>query len=283
MGKILFGPAGNSESFGKMGYKKSTDIPAYLAHFNLRAFEYQCGHGVRTGLGTAGEIGAVAKEAGVLFSVHAPYYISLASVKEETRANSVEYLSQSAALVRALGGHRVIFHPGSITGRPREEVLTLAMQTLQAAMQTLLAAGYTDIQFCPEVMGKNGQLGTLEEVIALCEISENLVPCVDFGHLNARTQGGLATQDDFKRAINLLQTQLGERGNAFHAHFSKIEYTAGGEKRHLTFEDEVFGPSYEHFINACIALGATPTVICESAGTQAEDAATMQRYYEGVR
>lgn len=282
LANMLFGPAGNSESFAAQGYKKSTQIPEYLAQFSLRAFEYQCGHGVRTPLATAEEIGAVAKAAGVLFSVHAPYYISLSSVKDETREKVVEYLEQSAALVRALGGRRVVFHPGTAAGRNREDAFTLAEKTLGEALEALLAKGYTDIQFCPEVMGKTNQLGTLEEVLQLCKLSDSLLPCVDFGHLNARTGGALKSTDDFKRALQTIADTLGARAQSFHVHFSKIEYTAGGEKRHLTFEDNVFGPRYEHFLDACIALGFTPAVICESAGTQAEDAAEMQRYYENA-
>ena len=82
---ILFGPAGNSESFSAMGYKKNTDIPAYLAHFELATFEYQCGRGVRISQEAAEKLGALAAESGITFSLHAPYYISMSSLNEETR------------------------------------------------------------------------------------------------------------------------------------------------------------------------------------------------------
>ena len=115
--KIRFGTAGTSDSFAAKGYKNSLDIPAYTAEMGLDAFEYQCGHGVRLGLEKAARMAADAAERGILFSVHAPYYISMSSLEEDKRLNSVNYLLQSAAVCKALGGRRVIFHPGAAAGR----------------------------------------------------------------------------------------------------------------------------------------------------------------------
>ena len=106
--KIRFGTAGTSDSFTAMGYKNSLDIPAYTEKMGLDAFEYQCGHGVRLGLDKARQMADDAAARGILFSVHAPYYISASSLDEEKRLNSVNYLLQSAALCRALGGRRVL-------------------------------------------------------------------------------------------------------------------------------------------------------------------------------
>ena len=87
--KIRFGTAGTSDSFAAKGYKNSLDIPAYTAEMGLDAFEYQCGHGVRLGLEKAARMAADAAERGILFSVHAPYYISMSSLEEDKRLNSV--------------------------------------------------------------------------------------------------------------------------------------------------------------------------------------------------
>ena len=106
--KIRFGTAGTSDSFAAKGYKNSLDIPAYTAEMGLDAFEYQCGHGVRLGLEKAARMAADAAERGILFSVHAPYYISMSSLEEDKRLNSVNYLLQSAAVCKALGGRRGI-------------------------------------------------------------------------------------------------------------------------------------------------------------------------------
>ena len=133
-------------------------------------------------------------------------------------------------------------------------------------------------------MGKINQLGTLDEVLELCALDERLIPCIDFGHLNARTLGGLNSFDDFKAVFDRVENKLGiSRLREFHSHFSKIEYSAGGEKRHLTFEDKVFGPDYQPVIELVLKKNCSPTIICESAGTQAEDAKAMKDYYNKLK
>jgi deoxyribonuclease-4 len=144
-------------------------------------------------------------------------------------------------------------------------------------------AGYADMTLCPETMGKVNQLGTLDEVLALCGVDKRITPCIDFGHLNARTQGGLATKADYAAVLDRMADVLqDDRAAHFHAHFSKIEYTAGGEKQHLTFEDAVFGPQYEPLLDLLYERSLAPVIICESAGTQSEDAAAMSRYYAAL-
>lgn len=161
--KIRFGTAGTSDSFEAKGYKTSLDIPAYTAEMGLDAFEYQCGHGVRLGVDKARRMAADAAERGILFSVHAPYYISMSSLEEEKRLNSVRYLLQSAEVCRALGGRRIIFHSGSCGRQSREAALEKALDTMRRAVETLDEAGYGDMTLCPETMGKIGQLGTQAE------------------------------------------------------------------------------------------------------------------------
>ena len=180
---IRFGTAGTSDSFEAKGYKSSLDIPAYTAEMGLDAFEYQCGHGVRLGVDKAGKMAADAAERGILFSVHAPYYISMSSLEEEKRLGSVRYLLQSAEVCRALGGKRIIFHSGSCGKQSREAALEKALDTMRRAVEALDEAGYGDMTLCPETMGKIGQLGTLDEVLALCGVDKRITPCIDFGHL----------------------------------------------------------------------------------------------------
>ena len=195
--KIRFGTAGTSDSFEAKGYKSSLDIPAYTAEMGLDAFEYQCGHGVRLGVDKAGKMAADAAERGILFSVHAPYYISMSSLEEEKRLGSVRYLLQSAEVCRALGGKRIIFHSGSCGKQSREAALEKALDTMRRAVEALDEAGYGDMTLCPETMGKIGQLGTLDEVLALCGVDKRITPCIDFGHLNARTLGGIQSRADY--------------------------------------------------------------------------------------
>lgn len=280
---IRFGTAGISDSFDAMDFKNSLDIPAYIERFQLHAFEYQCGRGVRLGLDKAAEMARRAEKPDILFSVHAPYFISMSSMVEETRLKSIDYILQSCRLVRALGGRRVIFHSGSCGKQSREEALEKALDTMQRMVKAVDEEGFDDITLCPETMGKIGQLGTLDEVLALCGVDKRITPCIDFGHLNARTLGGIQTKQDYADILDRMQQVLqDERAQNFHVHFSRIEWSKGGEKRHWTFADTQFGPEYPPLIQLLKERQLSPVIICESAGTQAEDALSMQEYYQSL-
>ncbi len=278
-----FGPAGNSASFSKMGYKSSLDVPEYIEKMGLDVFEYQCGRGVNIGEEKARQLGAAAAEKGITLTLHAPYYISMSGVDPEKRLKSVDYILASARAVDAMGGNRIVVHTGSCGKITREEALALASDTMKSAVAALDENGLSHIHICPETMGKINQLGTLDEVLTLCEIDERLIPCIDFGHLNARTLGGLKTYSDFKEIFDRIEDKLGiDRLRSFHSHFSKIEYTDGGEKKHLTFEETVYGPDYEPVIDLIVKKNCSPIIICESDGTQAEDALTMKKAYKAL-
>lgn len=280
----IFGPAGTSDSFSAMGYKSSLQVPEYLVKMGLDCFEYQCGRGVNIGQDKATQLGIIAYEKNIKLSLHAPYYISMSSVEEEKRINSVKYILDSAKAVKAMGGNRIIVHTGSCGKISREQALELAIDTMKLALNALDEQNLGDVHICPETMGKINQLGTLDEVLELCKIDERLIPCIDFGHLNARDQGILKNYDDFEKIFISIKNALGEeRLRKFHSHFSKIEYTTGGEKKHLTFEDTVYGPNYEPVMELINKYDCSPTIICESAGTQAEDAKTMKDYYWNIK
>lgn len=275
-----FGPAGNSESFAKMGYKHSLQVPEYIEKMGLDAFEYQCGRGVNIGTEKAQELGRLARERDIALSLHAPYYISMSSVEEEKRKKSVDYILQSAKAVNAMGGDRIVVHTGSCGKISREKALELAIDTMKLALCALDENGLGNVRICPETMGKVNQLGTLDEVLELCKLDERLIPCIDFGHLNARDRGVLCNMPAFEDIFSRIENALGiSRLREFHSHFSKIEYSAGGEVRHLTFEDKIFGPDFEPVAELIYKKQCSPTVICESAGTQAEDAKKIKDYY----
>jgi deoxyribonuclease-4 len=281
---IRFGTAGVGDSFSEMGYKKTVQTGDYLVAFGLNHFEYQSGQGVRVTEASGNALGEVLKAKGITVSLHAPYYISLSSTEEEKRLGSLRYILESAKAVKALGGTRIIIHSGSCAKISREEALKLASDTLLLAKKALVENGYGDVICCPETMGKFNQLGTLDEVMSLCSLDESFIPCIDFGHLNARTVGGIKTKADFENILDTIKNKLGEyRYKNFHSHFSKIMYTEkGGEKKHLTFSDNEYGPNFEPLMELIYDRGLTPTIVCESDGTQAEDAAKMKEYFEGL-
>ena len=280
---VKFGTAGLDNNFAQMRFKKTIEAPLYLEKMGLDAFEYQCGRGVRISEKSASEFGAACREKNITLSLHAPYYISMSSLEEEKRLNSINYILDSAKAVKAMGGSRVIFHSGSCAKLSREAALAKAVDTMKLIMKALDENGLGDITVCPETMGKVNQLGTLEEVLTLCGVDERIVPCIDFGHLNARDLGSIKSIDDYKNIIGTMEKRIGaDRTKIFHSHFSKIEYTTGGEKRHLTFEDDIYGPQFEPLMEIIAQKNLSPTIICESDGTQGPDAAQMKRYYKSL-
>ncbi len=278
---ITFGPGGNSASWGKRKFPE--DLPEYLRSFGLNGYEIECGRGVRISPKTIELLPKLSNEYGIYITLHAPYFISLSSVEEEKRLKSVDYILESAKAAKAVGAKKIVVHSGSCSKITREQATELALDTLKKAQSALDEQGLSDIIICPETMGKINQLGTLEEVITLCGTDERFLPTVDFGHLNARTLGGIKSRGDYAKMLDYIEDKLGhDRLSAMHIHFSKIEYTAGGEKRHLTFEDKQFGPDFEPLFDELHKRGLSPSVICESDGTQAEDAAVMKQYYESL-
>jgi len=278
---IKFGPSGNSLSFYDQGLKHSYQMPAWLSDMGLSAYEYQCSKGCRIKTETAEKIGEEAKKHSIALSIHAPYYINLSS-EGEKRDKSVGYILETLNVARLMGATRIVVHSGGCATMSRDAAMALAKDTLRLAIAEADNAGFSDIHICPETMGKINQLGTIEEVVDFCLLDERLIPTIDFGHLNARTFGGVNGAEDYAAILDEVKNRLGsEREKLFHSHFSKIEYTEkGGEKKHLTFEDTVFGPDFEPLAELVCKRGLTPTFICESDGTMAEDALAMKKMYE---
>ncbi|MFG6350312.1 MAG: TIM barrel protein, partial [Oscillospiraceae bacterium] len=178
---------------------------------------------------------------------------------------------------------RVVIHSGALMGRTRREALDIALRSLKEVTAACDGAGFGHITLCPETMGKINQLGDLDEVLELCTLDERLLPCVDFGHLYARSLGADDGAEAVERMLTRMEGALGpDRAGRFHSHFSHIEFTmGGGEKCHRTFADDGgYGPDWASLAQAVARRGWSPTFICESAGTQAEDALTMKRIYQ---
>ncbi len=275
-----FGPAGNCEDFYDQGYKSTIQAPGYLEKMGLDAYEYSCGRGVMLKQDTAEKIGAKAAEHGIAVSIHAPYFTNLCNPDPEKQAATIGYLKQAAQAVTWMGGSRVIFHPGAIMKMTRPAARERAEALMARAVDEVLSE-YPQVILCPETLGKRNQYGTLEEVLALCApYGEHVIPCIDFAHLHAAGCGCINSRADFDALLQQAEDALGhERMRHFHSHFSHIEFTSAGEKRHRIFGEEGFGPDFAQLAPCLAARGLFPTVICESAGTQAPDAQTMQKIY----
>ena len=281
---IRFGPSGNPEIFYEQGYKSSLQMPKWLCDMGLTAYEYQCSKGVKIKEESATKLGKEARSNNIFLSIHAPYYISLSSVDEEKRDNSVNYILKTLEAASWMGAKRIVVHAGSCSKMPREQAVDLAIQTLQKSIHEADNMGYGDITICPETLGKVNQLGTVDEIIKMCRIDERLIPTIDFGHIHVRDMGALNNIDDFERVLDKIENGLGSyRLKNLHIHFSRIEFTKGGEKRHWRMCDTQYGPDFEPLAILMHKKDMSPVIICESAGTMAEDALLMKNIYEGVK
>ena len=280
---IKFGPAGNDKLFYEQGHKSTIEAAAWLQGMGLTAFEYSFGKGILLKDETAIDIGNAMRENGVEISVHAPYFINFANPDDEMVEKSYNYVLNSLYKLRLLGGNRCVIHIGSCGKLDRSEALRLIRERLSILVQKVKEAGYDDMKLCIETMGKQAQIGTYEEIVDLCMVDDIVMPTFDFGHINALTGGTLKCKEDFERIFDYCYEKLGEyRTKNVHIHFSKIEFGAKGEIKHLTFEDDVYGPSFEPLAEVLKERGYTPVIICESKEIMAQDALNMKNIYENM-
>ena len=278
-----FGPSGNCDRFYAEGYEHTEEAAYFVRENGLDCFEYSFGRGIRMTEKKAESIRAAFEKEGVEISVHAPYFINFANPDDEMAAKSYGYVLDSARMLRAMGGTRLVFHPATQGKDERSVAVDRTCDRLTILRDYIYLNDLQDLIYCPETMGKVAQIGTIEEIVRFCEIDSIFTPCVDFGHVNAREQGSLKTVQDYLDRLSYMIDSLGyERMKNFHVHFSKIQYGAKGEIRHLTFQDTVFGPEFEPLAEALCRLKLEPYIVSESDGTQADDAIAMKRMYENI-
>ncbi|MDD7676812.1 MAG: TIM barrel protein [Eubacteriales bacterium] len=281
MCKPTFGPGGNGDWFRRDGMKSPLQTPGWLERVGLDSFEYEATRGVSAGEDALRALGDKAREHGIHMSLHTPYYISLSGTDPATRLKSIDYIEKSLWAADLIGARTIVIHSGSAGKIPREEAMRLSCDTLYKLIEAL-DGRYPDIRLGIETMGKLNQLGDLGEVLEQCAVDERFVPVVDFGHLNCREAGNAFPDvDSYRRVFDRIAAARGDEvAKSLHCHFSKIEYTSAGEKRHVTFEQSGgYGPEFEPLAEAIRLEGVSPNIICESAGTQAEDALAMKNIF----
>jgi len=278
---IRFGVAGAPDDFYDKGYKSSLDMPAYLKGIGLEAFEYQCGRGVRISKDTAEKLGAAARESGITLTIHSPYFINISTDDATKRENSLNYILQTLEAAENMGGERIVVHMG-VAGDNRSIGMENSRKFIPYMIDSVKEHGLDKTIICFETMGKINQLGSVEETLEICKLNDRLLPCFDFGHINARTHGSLKTPEDFEQILKATENELGaERAKNFHCHFSKIMWGKGGESKHLTFEDTEYGPEFAPLAEILRKRNAEPIIISESRGTQGVDSLAMKgMFYE---
>jgi deoxyribonuclease-4 len=248
---IRIGPAGSSGLGTLKGVSK-------VAEMNLDCMEVEFTYGVRMDLKTAKDVGILAKEKGIILSVHAPYYINLASDDEEKYVASKRRILDACERAQAMGAQNVAFHAGFYQKRTHESTYQLIKKALGDLKKTV-SQNRWQVTLCPEVTGKPSQFGSLEELLRLkketgCGLT------VDFSHLYARHRGDV----DYGRILDKLPKK-------FHAHFSGIEYGDKGEKKHIRTTEKFFEPLARELVGRELDI----TIINESPSPY-EDAAMMK-------
>jgi deoxyribonuclease-4 len=258
-------------------------MPGWLREKGLDAYEYQCSRGVNIREEMARELGRRAAEKDISLSIHAPYYINLATPDSEGREKTRNHLMRSLVAAGWMGARVVVFHPGS-GKEDRPASMKRAVGLLKEIVRQAGEEGLGDILLAPETMGKKSLLGTLEEVLELCGAGPNIIPTIDFGHLHAVSLGGFGVPEAFAGVFEKIEKTLGKEAlKRLHIHFSPVEYTGAGERRHRTTRDEGFGPDFSLLAEQLVNKEAAFTVICESDGLQAEDALVFKSIYEDLK
>lgn len=275
---IKFGPAGNPIGFSG----QTIDVCDYIRGLGLDAYEYQATYGVRIQKQSAIKLNKNAQKNDIRVSMHAPYYINLAAQKEDVLERSVDRLVQSARAAEWIGAYRIVFHPGFYTKFTPHEALKQCKGAISKLMDDLDSLGIENFTFAPETTGKRSQLGNLDEIIDICHSFDNFAPTIDFAHLHARGRGCIKGADDYNKILGKLEDSLGDIGHKtqpLHCHFTRIEYTDAGERKHHVLNETEYGPPLELLLKALIDCGWHTTIICETPFLE-RDALIMQQTYQ---
>lgn len=273
---LLFGTAGVPLSSAD---RSSEGGVRRIRELNLLAMELEFVQGVRMGEEKARKVGAVAQEEGIALSCHGPYYINLNSREPEKITASRDRILHTARISQILGVRSVIFHPAFNHEDSSEVVLSRVVRELSVVRETLNAEE-NGVILRPETTGKGTQFGDLAETIRIAQEVPGVLPCIDFSHLHARTNGRFNSYDEFCAILNETAEGLGDRWvKNVHFHISGIEYGLKGEKKHLVLKDSDL--RYEELMKACHTFGVEGLVICESPNLE-EDALLLQQIYQAL-
>jgi deoxyribonuclease-4 len=264
--RARFGPAGVPPVFRLMKITIA-DVPRLLQEEGLDAFEYeavQWGRKPQVRKEEAEKLGIEAKQRDVWISLHGSYFLNFSGLKTIVE-DSKQRLIACATAAEWMGAHTVVFHPGVYGKRPPEVALKMCSDALRDVIQTLRDLGITNVKLGPETMGKMYQLGSLDEVLSLCETVDQTQPVIDWSHLHARGLGRFRTIDDYRRIVEQIEKRLGtEALRSLHCHFSKIEYSDKGERRHHTLEEPRYGPDFRLLAKIIVEFKMNLILISES-------------------
>jgi deoxyribonuclease-4 len=210
----------------------------------------------------------------IALSVHSPYYINFNADTEEMIKKSKYHLCKSARIGKIMGAENIVFHPGYYGNNKKNGFDRISERIKEVA--EVLKAEFNDSVLRAETMGKKREFGELEEIILLSQLIDNLLPCIDFAHLHARTQR-YNSYSEFNKLFKRLEKRLGiEYIKNMHIHVSGIEYGREGEKYHLNLMDSDF--RFDEWVEAVREYNIGGNIIIESPEPY-EDAIMLKNLY----
>ena len=259
---IKLGPAGSPAKSTLEGIRE-------VKRLGLQSMEVEFVRGVHMGIPLAKECGAEAKKHGIELSVHAPYYINLASEDPKKQKESIQRILDSAERGHCLGVREIVFRPAYFGKADKEKVYQITKAHILDMMDTIRKNGW-NVRLSPETTGKHSALGSLDETIRLAKetgCSFN----IDFAHLYARNYGKI----DYKEVLDKIQDEL--KPKHVQCHFSNISFTAKGERNHEILDHH---PPFEPLAKEILKRKIDFTIICESPVTW-RDSLKMRQIFEG--
>ena len=273
MDSLKFVTAGQPICNGSAGYDKAFDI---LQNLNLDGMELEFVHGVRMSPANRELVKKISKEKNMVLTAHGPYYINLNSKEDEKIAASITRVLDTARMGKELGAYSVTYHAAFYMGMKPEDVYKKVEKSMEEICKTLDEEG-NDIWVRPETTGKATQWGNLEEIVKLSKDFKQVLPCVDFSHLHARTNGLYNTYDEFCKIFETIGNEIGSYAlENFHAHIAGIEYGPKGEKKHLMLKESDM--NYTDLLKAFKKFDVKGVVVCESPIME-QDAVLLKDYY----
>jgi deoxyribonuclease-4 len=219
--------------------------------------------------GPGKEHGAAARAHDVSISFHAPLAAFVGHAERGKKLNmAIGMLDHSAGVAKASGAELVVFHPGFLLGRSREEAIDSVVEQL-GELRARLETKDRAVPFGVEVMGRVRELGTIEDVLAISDRTGWVRPVIDFAHLHATTDGAFTTADMFYDALAAADRVL-EPQAPFHIHFSDIQFANRNETKHLAYGEGTLRA--EPLAEALGAFERPATIISESPDAASDDA-----------
>ncbi|HDJ83702.1 MAG TPA: deoxyribonuclease IV [Desulfurococcaceae archaeon] len=264
-----------------MGKADILKAPSFLAEMGLDAMEYEAVRGVNIKEDKARKFGSEAKRHGIVLSLHAPYFINLASKKKDVIDASIRRLVDSLKAAEWMNAYIVVFHPGYYKDYGEKESVAKTIDALKKVLEKADRIGIRKPVLGPETTGKTSQVGSIEDVISICSALPRCKPTIDWAHIYARSLGKLVvSKDDVRKIIDIVEKNLGSDSiRPLHTHFSTIEYGKGGELRHHTLS-EPYGPDWRMICSVYKELGIDAVIISESPVLE-QDAVIMKKICQG--